>query len=227
VKLFFPDSAFAWAFCVGLVLLTAVAAWTDTRKAKIPNWLTVLILALGLAANAARGGWLASENKPLWVFDTGAVWLGVLDGLLFALTGFLVAFAAMFVIWIFGACGGGDVKLLGAVGAWVGFAYFPLVWLASVVVLFVWLGARLLTGGLSPRQVRKSINELHKQKRDRDAGRAPATKPGKLRATYSLPLVVALAAVLMWLFRYELQLKPRPADPHGAIAHVRPPPPGA
>jgi len=227
VKLFFPDSAFAWTFCAGLVLLTAVAAWTDTRKAKIPNRLTVLILVLGLVANAVRGGWLASENKPLWVFDTGAVWIGVIDGLLFALTGFLVAFGVMFVIWIFGACGGGDVKLLGAVGAWVGFYYFPLVWLASVVVLFVWLGARVLTSGLAPRQVRKSIDELHKQKRDRDAGRDPTPKRGKLRATYSLPLVIALVAVLMWLFRYELQLKPRPAEPHGAIAHVRPSPPGA
>lgn len=189
------------------------------------------MLALGILVSVVRGGWLATENKPLWLFDdTGATWLGVIDGLLFALVGFLVAFVAMFVIWIFGACGGGDVKLLGAVGAWVGVAYFPIVWLASVAVLFVWMCVRLLTGGLTPRKMQKTIASMTKSKRDHDAGKAPVVKPGKLRTTYSLPLVIALTVTLLYLFRFELQLvppNPQPAQPQGATAHARPSPPCA
>src|SRR5205807_6900 len=146
---FFPDPVFGWLFCLTLFSLTCVAAWTDTRRAIIPNRLTLLILGLGLVANVARCGWLGAENRPLWLLESGSVWLGILDGLLFGLIGFAVAFAAMFVIWIFGACGGGDVKLLGAIGAWVGIYVFPFIWLASVGVLFVWMAARILSGGLT------------------------------------------------------------------------------
>lgn len=224
-RTFFPDVAFAWTFCVGLILLTGVAAWTDTRKAKIPNRLTVLMLALGLVMNAVRAGWLGAQDKPLWVFDTGAAWLGVLDGLLYALVGFIVAFGVMFVIWIFGSCGGGDVKLFGAIGAWVGISGFLFIWLGSVLVLFLWMAARILGGGMSPRQIKKTMAKIDADRKARDAGKEPVVRPGKLRVTYSLPIAIATACVLMWVYRYELQLappKPQPNQPQGAIAHVRP-----
>lgn len=229
--LFFSDATFAWVFCVVLVALTGIAAWTDTRKAKIPNRLTVLILVLGLIGNAVRGGILSANAMPVWWLtdqNPGTVWIGVVDGLLFALTGFLVAFVAMFVVWTLGVCGGGDVKLFGAVAAWVGYAYFPLVWLASVVVLFVWTLAKLFAGGLTPKKIQKSMAALKQPAADREANRPAAGKPGgKLRVTYSLPIAVATAVVLMWVFRVELQLaqpKPQPAQPPGASAHDRPAP---
>lgn len=221
---FFPNAPFAWAFCVGLVLLTCVAAYTDTRKAIIPNRLTVLMLLAGLVANAVRGGWLATEDKPLWVFETGSVWLGIVDGLLFATVGFLVSFALMFLLWVFGTCGGGDVKLLAAVGGWVGFWYFPLVWLVSVLVLFVWMFARFFSGGLTPRKVQKSLAEL---RGDAKTGKGmKPVKPGTTRATYSVPVAVATAVVLLYLFRVPLQLvpeKPRqPEQQQGVLSYARP-----
>ena len=99
---------------ISLIALTesCVAAWIDTRKAIIPNRLNVLICALGLLASATRGGWLAAENQHVWwLFEEGTPpWAGVIAGLLFALVGFLLAFAVMFGLWIFNLCGAGDVK---------------------------------------------------------------------------------------------------------------------
>jgi prepilin peptidase CpaA len=201
-------------------VLTGIAAWTDTRTAKIPNRLNLVILGLGLLANTIRGGWLGALEKPVWQFGDGPV-LGALDGLLFALLGFLVAFAVMFLMWIFGLCGGGDVKLLAAIGAWTGFALTLLqIWLASVVVLFVWFVARILAQAFSPRRLNKSLGQI-KAAEKTSGGRALQ----KLRVTYSFPLAVATAIVLLWVFRFELQLmalKPQP-QPAGA-AHARPVP---
>lgn len=234
--LFFADTAFAWTFWLGIVLLTGFAAWYDTRKAIIPNRLCVLILVLGVAANVARGAWLAAEGKHGYVWPWGflqgdepAVWVGAVQGFLFAAGGFLVAFTLMFLFWMFGLCGGGDVKLLGAVGGWVGIAHFPFIWIGSVFVLFVWMIARVLTGGLSPRKVKRSIAEVQKQMTVPTGGKAPPAPRGRgLRVTYSLPVAVATAAVLLWVFRAELQLvRPKPADQQGASAHVHPSPPAA
>jgi prepilin peptidase CpaA len=230
-RAFFPDIAFAWTFCVGLILLTVVAAWTDTRKAKIPNRLTVLILALGLVMNAVRAGWLGAEQKPvtlelaIGVVHPESAWLGAIYGILFAVMGFLVAFAVMFAVWIFGSCGGGDVKLFAAIGAWVGIGGFLFIWLGSVLFLFLWMAGRILSSGMNPRQIKKTMAKIDADRRARDAGKEPVVKPGKLRVTYSLPIAIATACVLMWVYRYELQLtppKPQPNQPQGALAHVRP-----
>src|SRR5262249_33664807 len=100
--------------------------------------------------NAIRSGWLAAENKPLWLFETDAVWLGAVDGFLFALIAFLAVFAAMFGLWVLGLVGGGDVKLLAATAAWLGLSrVMLLVWLASMLALFFWVGARVVVQGLS------------------------------------------------------------------------------
>jgi prepilin peptidase CpaA len=219
--------AFAWVFCVGLILLLCIAAWTDTRRAKIPNRLCVTILALGLVMNLVRAGWLGQENKQLWLFDSGSVWLGILDGLFFAITGFLLAFTAMFVIWIFGACGGGDVKLLAAVGAWVGISGFLFIWLASALILFIWMAGRILTGGMTPKGIKRTLAKIDSGRKAHNRGESQVVKPGKLRVTFSLPLVIATACVLFWVYRYELELQPRPQPnqpQQGALAHDRPSP---
>jgi len=227
---FFPDTAFAWVFCVALILLTGAAAWIDTRKAIVPNRLTVLILVLGLTANMVRGGLLGAENKPVavawWYFEETGAWLGVLYGFLFALVGFVVVFAIMFGFWIFGLCGGGDVKLFAAVAAWLSLPNFLIVWFVTLAVLFVWMLGQILLGGLRPRQVKKSLAKMSgAQNKDRAAGQLPTGKRGKMKTTFSFPLAVATAIVLLWLFRIELQLvqpKPQPEQPQGTSAHVRP-----
>ena len=81
-----------------LVLVLLVASWTDVRSRRIPNWLTVGGLIAGLAVRAWMG--------------PGSVVTGVLG----------VALAAVLALPFFaaGALGGGDAKLLMAVGAFMG-----------------------------------------------------------------------------------------------------------
>lgn len=224
---FFPESAFAWVFCIGLIVLLGIAAWTDTRTARIPNRLTMLILILGLVINVVRAGWMGSEGKPLWQLETGSASRGAFDGLLFSLAGAAVVFALMFIIWILNMCGGGDVKLLTAVAAWVGLSKVMfLIWLGSVVVLFFWIGARVLTGGMSPRKLKRTMEEVRGEE---PTGSGPKKekiiRPGPLRVTYSVPIAVSALIALPWLFRYELQLvppKPQPAQQSKVVTHDSP-----
>lgn len=97
---------------VALVLMLLVASWTDIRSRRIPNWLTVGGMVAGLAVRAWMG--------------PGLVVSGVLG---IALAGLLALpfFAA-------GALGGGDAKLLMAVGAFMGPADLVL---ASLVIAVV------------------------------------------------------------------------------------------
>ena len=84
------------AIVIGIGLAACV---TDLRSRRIPN-----ILTFGAALAA---------------FAYGAV-TGGLSGLGSALLGWLIGAAVFFVPFALGGLGGGDVKLLGALGAWLG-----------------------------------------------------------------------------------------------------------
>ncbi|MCS7270380.1 MAG: prepilin peptidase [Gemmataceae bacterium] len=224
-KTFFPNEWFAWVFLGVLFGLTGIAAWTDTRRARIPNLLTVSMLLIGMILNAVRGGWLGAEGRPLWLWQTGSVWLGILDGLTLSLIGAVLAFALMFVLWIMGTCGGGDVKLMTAIGGWLGLGGFLFVWLATALVLLVWVFFRVLSSGLSPQRIKTTMARLDADRKAYNQGRE--IQPNrKLRMTYSLPLLISLVAVLLYVYRFELRIAaPRTASSvsvHSTewIAHV-------
>lgn len=82
-----------------LLALLFWAAVQDVRTRRIRNWLTLSLAVCGLAQSFA-------PNPTVGPFDSG---LGLLTG--FALT------VPLFAI---GALGGGDVKLMAAIGAWLG-----------------------------------------------------------------------------------------------------------
>jgi prepilin peptidase CpaA len=81
------------------VFLLAYAAVSDTRQLLIPNWISILLLALFLV-------YVSFSDKPLPVLAHAAVGLLVL----------LVGFALFLAGWL----GAGDVKLLAAVALWAG-----------------------------------------------------------------------------------------------------------
>ncbi|MNC54600.1 Type IV leader peptidase family protein [compost metagenome] len=60
------------------------------------------------------------------------------SGFLFALKGAGVGFGLMFLMHIFGAVGGGDVKLFAGIGAWTG------VWLTLSIMMYSILAAGCL-----------------------------------------------------------------------------------
>lgn len=82
-----------------LVPAAIVASWCDYRSHRIPNWLNAGLAAAGLTAQAAFGGW---------------------DGFVHGLGGLGVGLGCLAVLWAMKGMGAGDVKLMAAVGTWLG-----------------------------------------------------------------------------------------------------------
>lgn len=81
------------------VAVVVAAAVTDLRSRRIPNVLAVPFLVLGVLSSAVLGGW---------------------SGLGQSLLGVLLAAAGLGIFWCLGGMGMGDLKLMMAVGAWIG-----------------------------------------------------------------------------------------------------------
>ena len=81
-----------------LALTMAIAVYVELKENRIPNWLTFSGMVLGLAISYLQG------KAFLWS----------------SLGGFAIGFGFLFMFYIFGGVGGGDVKLMGAAGALMG-----------------------------------------------------------------------------------------------------------
>jgi len=92
-------------FLVAAVLVTAVAAWTDWRTGKIPNWLTYG------AIGSAPFGWIFFE-----LFTGESVRAALTQGCYSVLGGFVCALVPL-LLYNKNAIGGGDLKLFVAIGA--------------------------------------------------------------------------------------------------------------
>ncbi|MGE0481491.1 MAG: prepilin peptidase [Phycisphaerae bacterium] len=75
------------------------ASWVDFAERRVPNWLNAALALAGLAAQAS--------------------WFGA-DGLGRGLAGFAVGFGLLIVPWLMHGMGAGDVKLMAAIGCWLG-----------------------------------------------------------------------------------------------------------
>lgn len=98
-----------------LSVVTLVAGYTDLRRRKIPNWLSVAGLCGGLAGHG---------------------WAGGLPELSRSLLGAGLGFAVMLLLYIFKAVGAGDVKLFAAIGAIGG----PLLTFSAITYSVLWAG---------------------------------------------------------------------------------------
>jgi prepilin peptidase CpaA len=85
-----------WAVLGPGVLL---ASWIDYRQRRVPNWLNLALIVSGFTAQGAFHGWSG----------LGAGFLGMLTG-----------FGLLIVPWMMHGMGAGDVKLLSAIGVWLG-----------------------------------------------------------------------------------------------------------
>jgi prepilin peptidase CpaA len=218
---FFPDPVFAWIYFLVLATLTAIAAVVDLRQTRIPKGLTLTALGLGVAFSMARGAWLGASGqvqKVLWLPVENNAWLGALDGLLFALVGFLLGFGLFFVMWILGTCGGGDVKLFAALGTWGGGTLTVLLLAVTIgfvvllsVIRLAWLalhqGAKPAARDFSMRGAARKGKKAGKQ------GYAESPTSRRRLMTYSLPVALSVIVVFLWVFRTELRLVPeKPAQ---------------
>lgn len=103
----------ALAVAIGVA---ATAAVSDLRRFRIPNRLTRSALVLGVLYHAFFSGW---------------------PGVGHALGGCVLGLALLLVPYLLGGFGGGDVKLLGAVGAWLGAPLLLVTFLVSSLLLGV------------------------------------------------------------------------------------------
>ena len=209
---FFPDPIFGWAFYTVLMALLAVATYTDLRALIIPKQLTLSLLGLGLVANLVRGAWLGGEGIAVWLFGENGSWLGAVDGLLFSLAGFALGFAIFFVLWIMGACGGGDLKLFAALAAWLGPSMSVMVLIGTLVLVFALSAVRLVA-----RTSSKGVFAAVRSAQGPGSGRRPIAKSRLV--SYALPVAVATALVVLWVLRVDLRLA-APQEPLNERAEI-------
>jgi prepilin peptidase CpaA len=87
-----------WTFIVTAALVV-LAAYFDYRQRRIPNFLTLTAMAVGVTIHGLSGGWV---------------------GLSYSLWGLILGIGVFTVLYFLGGLGAGDVKLMGGVGSLLG-----------------------------------------------------------------------------------------------------------
>ena len=165
-------------------LFTLAAAYSDFRERKVPNRLTLPMFGVG------------------WVYQlTFFGFSGVADAGL----AFLLGFGMLFVLWLIGGGGGGDVKLMGALSVWLGFRMTMLVLIASTLLVILATIAVLVanvarTGFrrtkpkyvaevITAGELGETMNLVRESSRARQQRRIMA---------YAIPVAVATWVVMLW-----------------------------
>jgi prepilin peptidase CpaA len=158
-----------------MLALLVWAAIEDHHVRKIRNWLTLSLAITGLIQPALGGA-------------------GISFGM--SVCGLLTGFGLLFVLFAIGAVGGGDVKLLAGLGAWVGpWGVFQIFLAEAVIgaVLVVWQAGRQgKLGLLSKNSAVVAINLIHV----RQVGLEHATETGKSIRTIDRPLPFAVPVLI-------------------------------
>ncbi len=170
-------------------IVSAVAAWTDHRTGRIPNWLTLPAVALGLGIHGAMGAG---------------------PELLVSALGLLIAAAVPAMLYKVSAgkgIGGGDVKLFAALGALLGPSLSIEVQFGAFALLAVFALIRLTFRGALGRVLLNSVcllvNPLLPVKRRRVIEPESMTEmrmgPAIACSVVSTLLLEHLRRVLPWL----------------------------
>lgn len=203
--IYFPEAISGWVFFTLLMSLLVVASYTDQRLRVVPKWLTLPALGLGLLVNFLRGCWVAAHDLPVFALGRQGTFLGGIDGLYFSLTGVLMGFCLMFALWLLGVCGGGDVKLFAALGAWIGPGLVISVLVVSLVMLSGYLVVHLAVQTLRGRRPTHGLARSSERPR---AGKEPRKQ--RVIFKYSVVVAASTAVVLLWAFRIDFRLVPPP-----------------
>lgn len=177
--IFFPDSTFAWlAYALMLACLMALVV-TDLRIQRLPNFLTMPMLLLGLVINLVRAAWLGQQGEAGRYFGMTGIGGGLVEGFCFSMAGVVAGFAVFTVLWQLQKCGAGDVKLMAALGAWIGPMWFFFVFAgtiaATIVVMLVWW--------------------LYAYVKKQNPG---------LKLSYALPTMISTGLLMLWFWRRDL-----------------------
>ena len=115
--------AFLWI----MLLLVEI----DKRFMLLPDVLTLPLLILGFGYASVNGNWLITPEPEIMSIAFNS-FLGAVFGYL------MPTVASMFIVWKYpDAFGGGDIKLLAAIGSWVGFEAIAYIILLSCMIFAV------------------------------------------------------------------------------------------
>jgi len=175
------------ALFAAILLLSLLAALWDLRTGAIPN----LLVAAGFVLAFPLHGAVLLSRVP------GPTPAALLEALGAIVGGALVCGAAPFVLWRLNAMGGGDVKLLSAVGALAGPMVGIEIELYSFVLIALYACARLAYQGQLLRLLGSSIalamNPLLPEARRR------SVPPALLTSLRFGPSVLAASALVLGL----------------------------
>jgi prepilin peptidase CpaA len=183
----------SWLLIALVTAFTLTAAVWDFRTKRIPNWLTVPAFAAAIVYHVVVGG-------------INGGWSGLGSGLLTALGGFAVGFGILLVLWLIGGGGAGDVKLMGALGAWLGAKEtFVVFFVSTIFVLLLSIGFltyQMLIKGMWGVKRRYLSNDAGKKTAGISAEEAEMRRKVRRRLLpYGVPVALATWVVMAWSFR--------------------------
>ena len=154
------------------MLLALVAGWTDYKRRRIPNWLTVPGLVVGISLNATASGW---------------------SGLKFSLLGAGLGLLLLLPFVLLRSLGAGDWKLAGALGAFVGASVLLDLLLGSVFVA----GLMALALVIYKRRVRQTLRNIGRLLVSLLTFRSPGSEvsldnPQSLKVPYGVALALTV-----------------------------------
>jgi prepilin peptidase CpaA len=114
------------------VVVLVVATVTDLRYRRIPNWLVLPFMGVGLVASCWAHGW-HGLGQSMEGFGLGALIYGI--------------------FFMLGGMGMGDVKLVAAIGIWVG----PLQLLTAMIITGIAGGLIALCMGIAGGYLKESL----------------------------------------------------------------------
>jgi prepilin peptidase CpaA len=165
-----------WWAAVGVLAFVAIAVYTDLKWRRIPNEITVSSLVIALILQTAFGG---------------------TTGLLTALGGFAVGFGILLLLWLTGGGGGGDVKLMGAAGAWVG----------PMPILMIFIGSALFAIACTMvMMVRQQLGSEPNAVAESSSGSVGGTSQRnvlKQSVPYAVPMGMATLCVIAFLLAID------------------------
>jgi len=168
-----------------MLALVAMAAVTDIRARRIPNWLTLTVALTGLGQSVTP--WAVTTPKD-------------------AIYGLLAGFVVTFLLYIVGGRGAGDVKLTAGIGAWLGPTPVLIVLAAAAIVsLVIAVGqsiARGRLGALLQSTGLMVINVLNVRRlgarQVMESGRSGSSSIDRPLPN-ALSMLVATVCVVMWV----------------------------
>ena len=165
------DTTAETVFLGAAMICAACGAYCDYRERRIPNRLTAYSFVLGLALHLALGGWRSLANAALAGVAAGVVFL---------------------MFYLAGGMGGGDVKLMAAVGACAGMSHVAALLITTAIAGGAFAVAVALFAGRL-RQTLRNVVILLEHHRSAGMRPHPDLNLGSSHA-FRLPYGIAIGA---------------------------------